>query len=200
MPMRGRLTDWNDDRGFGYIKPVDGGPTVFVHISQFPRDQRRPLHADLLEFEIGHDERGRSRAVDVRYLSAARYKGTTSGASSPEAATISLPALIASGGALAVLCLLAALQVTEWLVPLVYLAMSVVTFVAYGEDKRLAQTGGYRISEAALIGFGLVGGWPGALLAQGYFRHKTRKQPFRTVFFLSIAVNLGLLALLTLLP
>lgn len=74
-----------------------------------------------------------------------------------------------------------------------YLVMSVVAFVAYGIDKRAARNGGRRISEATLLMMGLLGGWPGALLAQRRFRHKTKKQPFRTLFWLSVVANTALL-------
>ncbi|PVW75206.1 DUF1294 domain-containing protein, partial [Klebsiella pneumoniae] len=41
---------------------------------------------------------------------------------------------------------------------------------------------------------GLAGGWPGAILGQQCFRHKTQKQPFRTRFFISVALNVAALA------
>ena len=68
MRQRGRLTDWNDDRGFGFITPLGGGPTVFVHVSEFPIDVRRPMLNDLVTYELGQDERGRTRATDVLHL------------------------------------------------------------------------------------------------------------------------------------
>ena len=42
MPRTGTLRSWNDDRGFGFVAPTDGGPEVFVHISAFPNDGSRP--------------------------------------------------------------------------------------------------------------------------------------------------------------
>lgn len=44
--------------------------------------------------------------------------------------------------------------------------------------------------EATLLLFGALGGWLGALAAQQLFRHKTQKQPFKTWFILSVALNL----------
>ena len=48
--------------------------------------------------------------------------------------------------------------------------------------------------EASLHVLALMGGWPGALLAQRVVRHKTRKQPFRTVFWATVALNCAILA------
>jgi cold shock CspA family protein len=68
MEQQGRLTKWNDARGFGFITPLSKGPNVFVHISQFQQRNRRPRLNDLLAYAIGTDEHGKLRAKDVRYL------------------------------------------------------------------------------------------------------------------------------------
>lgn len=52
MRIEGKLTKWNDDRGFGFITPAQGGPEVFVHVSAFPKDGRRPMIGERLTFEI----------------------------------------------------------------------------------------------------------------------------------------------------
>jgi uncharacterized membrane protein YsdA (DUF1294 family) len=79
------------------------------------------------------------------------------------------------------------------LIAAIYAAASAIAFIAYGVDKRAARRGGRRIPESTLHALSLGGGWPGAFAAQQLFRHKTRKQPFRTVFWLTVAVNLLLL-------
>jgi len=66
--LQGRLTEWNDDRGFGFVTPLDGGPRVFVHVSQFPRDKRRPIVMDLVTYTVGHDDQGRTCGQDVLFL------------------------------------------------------------------------------------------------------------------------------------
>lgn len=63
MRIDGTLAKWNDDRGFGFIAPVQGGPEVFAHISAFPRDGRRPRLGEPLSFEIEIDKDGRKRAM-----------------------------------------------------------------------------------------------------------------------------------------
>ncbi|MCU6161493.1 DUF1294 domain-containing protein [Enterobacter bugandensis] len=52
------------------------------------------------------------------------------------------------------------------------------------------------LPEVTLLAFGTVGGWPGAILGQQLFRHKTQKQPFKTWFLLSIVVNISATAAL----
>ncbi|MBB1198959.1 DUF1294 domain-containing protein [Enterobacteriaceae bacterium 89] len=74
------------------------------------------------------------------------------------------------------------------------LLVSVLTMIIYGMDKLAARKAWRRVPESTLLVFGLVGGWPGAILGQQCFRHKTQKQPFRTYFFISVILNVGMMA------
>lgn len=82
-----------------------------------------------------------------------------------------------------------------WRVPVwlagVYGLMSVVAFAAYAVDKSAAQSGGKRISENTLLMLGLVGGWPGAIIAQQLLHHKSSKASFRAIFWFTAAVNVA---------
>ena len=71
-----------------------------------------------------------------------------------------------------------ALSVGLWL-----FAANVIAFGAFGHDKHLAREGAWRISEQTLLLLALVGGSIGAIAGQRYFRHKTRKEPFRTLLY-----------------
>ncbi len=70
MRFEGRLDKWNDDRGFGFITPTRGGEPVFVHISAFPREGRRPQVGEVLTFEVEPAGDGKKRAVNVERSSA----------------------------------------------------------------------------------------------------------------------------------
>lgn len=71
----------------------------------------------------------------------------------------------------------------------VYLVANVITFVAYAVDKSAASRGGRRIRERTLHGLGLIGGWPGALLAQRLCRHKVSKMAFQRGYWVTVACN-----------
>ena len=70
---------------------------------------------------------------------------------------------------------------------------SVIAFVLYGWDKRQAQRNGRRIPEQTLHLCSLLGGWPGAILGQQTFRHKTKKLSFRITFWLTVFVHLSVI-------
>jgi uncharacterized membrane protein YsdA (DUF1294 family) len=79
--------------------------------------------------------------------------------------------------------------------------LSVVSFALYGGDKAAARRGARRTPELVLHLASVAGGWPGALLGQRVFRHKTRKQPFRTIFWCTVVINgLAVVWALTALP
>ncbi|WP_199775494.1 DUF1294 domain-containing protein [Microbulbifer pacificus] len=77
---------------------------------------------------------------------------------------------------------------------LFYLGISLLTYLIYYLDKSAARSGSWRTKESTLHLLSLLGGWPGAWFAQQQFRHKTRKQPFRFIFWLTVLANLGVLA------
>lgn len=85
-------------------------------------------------------------------------------------------------------------DVVPWWLAAWYAAASVVTFVAYGLDKAASQRSAPRVPEQTLHLVDLAGGWPGALVAQQLFRHKTRKRSFRRAFSGTVVVNVLLVA------
>lgn len=77
-----------------------------------------------------------------------------------------------------------------------YASMSLLTFAVYAKDKAAARDRRWRVSESTLHLLSLLGGWPGALLAQQTLRHKTIKASFRATFWCTVVGNLVLLAAL----
>ena len=70
-----------------------------------------------------------------------------------------------------------------------YGLLSAIAFLLYRADKSAAEQGRWRTPESTLHLIALSGGWPGALLARQVFRHKTIKQPFRTIFWATVIAN-----------
>jgi uncharacterized membrane protein YsdA (DUF1294 family) len=77
-----------------------------------------------------------------------------------------------------------------------FLLANVLTLLIYGADKIAARKAWRRIPESTLLIFGFVGGWPGAVIGQQAFRHKTQKQPFKTYFIISVMLNISVLVAL----
>ena len=75
--MKGKLSRWNDERGFGFISPNDGGPDVFVHISALRKIGRRPMAGDVITYQIHTDNSGKIRAVNAVIEGLAQGKSST---------------------------------------------------------------------------------------------------------------------------
>ena len=89
-------------------------------------------------------------------------------------------------------CVVVALTVlgkTSILVPLLYILASSITLMVYAFDKSAAMNNRWRTQESTLHVLSLMGGWPGALIAQRMFRHKTMKMEFQIIFWLSVIGN-----------
>lgn len=59
---KGQLVKWNDDRGFGFIKPNESGKEVFLHISAIKTTGRRPKVGDTIFYELVTEADGKIRA------------------------------------------------------------------------------------------------------------------------------------------
>lgn len=187
MRLQGKITLWKDAEGFGFITPNNGGERVFVHIRSFT-SKRRPVGNDFVTYELTKDAQGRTNAARVAFLGQ-RLPKTTSPATSPApflfvAAFLGAVAIAVMAGKLPLIIL--------WL----YLGASLVTFAAYAWDKSAAMNDRWRTQESTLHLLALVGGWPGALLAQRLIRHKSKKQSFLVVFWITVVLNCAVLGYL----
>ena len=188
MRFTGTLKTWNDERGFGFVVPSEGGQEVFVHIKAFPPGTGRPMVGQVLTFEVGTGSDGKKKARAVQYSIRAK--------SSPRprvefqarwtlARKLAIPLFVG----------IYALVVWRWgfSLPVLqsYFGLSLVAFFLYAVDKSAAKSGRRRTSEKTLHLFSLAGGWPGALVAQQLLRHKTSKQSFIYAFWFTVLVNVG---------
>lgn len=64
--VKGVLKTWKEDRGFGFIKPDDGGKDIFIHISALSGISRRPATGDVIYYQITKDNRGKYKAINAQ--------------------------------------------------------------------------------------------------------------------------------------
>lgn len=64
--VKGVLKTWKEDRGFGFIKPDDGGKDIFIHISSLTGVSRRPVTGDVIYYQITKDNRGKYKAINAQ--------------------------------------------------------------------------------------------------------------------------------------
>ncbi len=91
-------------------------------------------------------------------------------------------------------------MVTIALCFMTYIAFNLFVFLVYWWDKEAARNGGWRIRESTLLSLALIGGSLGAISAQRLLRHKTRKEPFRSILISIVILQVGLVASLAIMP
>lgn len=185
MRLQGKITEWRDEQGFGFVSQNGDGRRVFVHVKSFARRGRRPAPGDVVTYRIGI-ENGRECAQDVMYAAAV---GTASRKPFSAPGNGSLWVWLASLY-LTLLCVAVMMRSLPWTV-LAYIAtMNLLTYAAYALDKKAARNDVWRTPEARLHFLALMGGWPAGLLAQKRLRHKSGKSSFQVVYKATVLLHL----------
>lgn len=152
MRYHGKITDWRDDKGFGFVTPNGGGPKVFVHVKSFSNRQRRPVGNELVTYELTSDARGRAQGVDIAFVGDRAFSPPTT-APGP-----GVGALIFAAVFLAFVAVMVATGKVPFVVLIAYLIGSGVAYLAYAFDKAAALKGQRRTPESTLHLFSVVGG------------------------------------------
>jgi uncharacterized membrane protein YsdA (DUF1294 family)/cold shock CspA family protein len=179
--MKGKLIKWNVDKAFGFIQPNGGGDHVFIHKTALSNRSRIPQVNDVITFSIAKDNQGRYCAGEATFSGEKLQKKQ---ANKVRKFSIYLAVLFISLISIAFF-----LSYIPKNLLFAYLGLSVVTFLAYWFDKSKAQRGAWRTQESTLHLFSLLGGWPGATIAQQILRHKSQKREFRIGFWFTVVVN-----------
>lgn len=188
----GKLTKWKDERGFGFIQPVDGSQEVFLHISEVKDATRRPQENDTIYYHCVVDSDGKVRACDAFILGARNKSASSSNRANPfNVNVLSFP--IVELVLLSLLPFAGAIHFT-WTtrnpLPLIlYPAMSLVTYALYADDKSRAKRKDWRTSEQTLHLCELAGGWLGGFIAQRVLRHKSQKESYQAAFWAIVIIH-----------
>ncbi|MFH7028863.1 MAG: DUF1294 domain-containing protein [Heteroscytonema crispum UTEX LB 1556] len=172
---RGNIKTWNDEKGYGFIQPEDRSEDVFLHISALNKS-RRPQVGDKIYYQIQRDNKNRLRANNAKLAKNSRL-------------AINIITLILFFSFILTLVLAFQGIIHLPVASFWYMIMSIITFIAYGNDKNRAIERKWRTPEARLHMFELLGGFPGAFLAQQFYRHKNKKRSYQTVFWMIVILH-----------
>ena len=186
MRHQGTITEWRDEQGFGFVTAHGGTQRVFAHIKAFADRSRRPTVGQIVSFEQVTDSTGRLRAASIQFPArqASQRRQVQSRERQPSAFKTWLAFLffVFLGIAVAKLPL-------PFYILAAYAGLSILTFFMYAFDKSAAQGRRWRTKEDTLHLLALLGGWPGALMAQNWLRHKSKKASFQAVFWITVILN-----------
>ncbi len=210
MRKQGKVFRWDSAKGFGFIRSPDTSQEIFFHIRDY-RGNAAPSEGEAVWFEEiqvgGKGPRGMS-VQPVVSASNLRARGHTSRGPGHSKEKIrsanrraqSIPESISPLRILLPMLFWMALigwgvmekRIPPWAIG-VGAIFNLVTFSVYAHDKYAAQNGRWRVNENTLHSLSLIGGWPGAWLAQQTMRHKSRKVSFRTSYWMTVVAHFALL-------
>lgn len=217
MQKQGTVVRWDATRAFGFIRSPDTPADVFFHIRDF-RGATPPREGLAVTYEEIHVGGKGPRAMAVQpvgsagSMDTARDKPATarpSAGARPRPAQRSQsrheqPTAPSASAAFFLLLVTGWLALLGWGIwtrqlPLGWtlgaaLAVNLIAFWVYAADKNAAKYRRWRVSEKNLHLLSLLGGWPGAWLAQQTLRHKSSKREFRAVYWLTVAAHCAGLA------
>ncbi len=179
---------WNDTKGFGFIRSSQA-EDYFVHISNFKQSlTRRPVVGDEIQFRAAEGP-GKKRVL-LALIPSLLETGSKPGspfALNPRQRSWLTNVLIITPLVLSGYLLLLAKNPIPFFS---YWMLSLLTMFLYGTDKANAATRKWRVPESYFHLLELMGGWPGALIAQNDFRHKTRASAYLWILRGIIAIHL----------
>ncbi|MFT5702607.1 MAG: uncharacterized membrane protein YsdA (DUF1294 family)/cold shock CspA family protein [Desulforhopalus sp.] len=183
MRFKGKVIKWQNDKGFGFIEPINGMLDLFFHEIFLLNQSRRPVVGDEVSFEITTNPEGKQRAERILFR----------GERDPRKSDKFFDVFYSSLSCVFLICIggLVFLKKLDPIILILYLLLSLIAFLLYRQDKIKAKNDEWRTPENKLHFFSLIGGWPGALIAQRRLRHKSRKQSFLVVFYITVVLNIS---------
>ncbi len=176
----GRIVEWDQERGCGWLK-TEEGQRIFLHWHDFAERHKRPEIGDMIRFVAGRGPTGQLCATNaIHFNDGGRFRVREL---LLLVSLLVLPALA-----------IAQLPMNRQIAGIAALTISLLTYWLYLCDKQRAREKSWRIPEANLHLMELIGGWPGAFVAQRWLRHKCSKAGYQMVFW-TIVTGYQLIAL-----
>jgi len=188
LRAKGKLVSWNEEKAFGFISPLAGGTDIFIHISAFANRKVSPSLNEIVTYTPSKGKDGKPCAKNAIFPSHKVNLNQTHN-SVKNKFSIYLACIF-----LAIITLACLLKGFSREIVITYWILSIVTFTFYAIDKNKAKKGKWRTQESTLHMLSIVGGWPGAALAQQFLRHKSQKTSFRFSFWCTVIANLTVLS------
>ena len=185
MKLQGKVINWNDDKGFGFVEP-NGGDRAFVHIKAFNPRSRRPVNGDVIIYELIRENNNRYKAENIKFARHTIQSNNRSKAKNSNKIGIIFIMLFCVGLLVSVFA-----EKLPVIIVGLYAVMSLITFIVYAIDKSAAQNDRWRTKENTLHMLSIAGGWPGAYFAQIKLRHKSSKKDFKIGYWVTVLLNLG---------
>lgn len=201
MQLTGTVVFWRDDKGFGFVLCQQDQQKYFFHIRDKAtgpaNGNARPLAGDQLSFTLAKDRQGRPVAgnwllspISPEREATPSLNQTKQTQNAEQIAQASQFALFFRLSFLAAVVIALLYGKLIYILPLLYAEASLMTYWLYKTDKDAAIAGhGNRLAEESLQLFALIGGWPGAYVAQRTLAHKRSKLSFRREFGFVIIGN-----------
>ena len=197
VTLRGRIVQWDDEKGYGHIQNSQDEKSTFFHISAYHYQRRRPEIGELVSFycESSKSSGGKQKAIRVMRTEDELSLLLDEGHCDKRSMSLKTPKLLLY--ILVILIYLIVLAFFSIKLTIINVILSVITFFVYRHDKQVSivnlnrTDSGYqgRIPEDRLQLLAVVGGWPGGLLARIHYKHKTTKLSFVRIFWVMVILH-----------
>jgi uncharacterized membrane protein YsdA (DUF1294 family)/cold shock CspA family protein len=171
--LTAEIVEWDRQKGYGFLQV--GKQRVFLHRRDFVEHHKKPAVGDAVRFMLGKDAKGRTCATNAMHVN--------------DGGRITVLNVLVTVGLLVLPTIALQRRAADfrWVGAYV-LVLGALTYWAYAHDKRRAREKEWRVSEGGLHLLELLGGWPGAFVAQRRLRHKCSKGSYQVVFWLIVLV------------
>ncbi|WGV98391.1 DUF1294 domain-containing protein [Vibrio sp. YMD68] len=176
MSIIGRISEWDDNKGYGFISVDKQAPRIIFHLSDLSGHSQRPRLNERVEFTLTKDDHGSFVAKEIER---------------PIVFGFSLAITV---WFITVVCSAVWLIYYPPIVLLHYVFLSSATYLVYLYDRGAEVENRTRIPELVLHTLSFIGGWPGAVLAQTLLRYQSSEESYRYRFWCAISANIMLFA------